>query len=371
MPVESSSPDARRLTEAALDDAVRKGASDVHFEPTARGHEVRYRLDGVLEPVERYDAATGRAMVTRLMVLAQLLTYRLDVPQEGRISIALPAASAPLELRLAVMPTMHGLRAVVRLPAELTQPRTLEQLQLPEQVLGGLRRFAAADTGMLLLAGPAGSGKTTTIYAVLEHIACQSPGLSIICLEDPIERDLPQVTQIQVQPFGELTYERALRSILRQDPQVLMLGEIRDRATASLAVQATLSGHRLIATFHAGTPGGAVGRLLEMAIEPYQITSALFGIVSQRLLRASDGKGGYQGRLPVAQIALADDDLRRAILARADAPQFDKLLQDRADHVGLRASAGELLARGLTDLAEVQRVLGPDETAGEREGRGP
>src|SRR5207237_4547246 len=156
---------------------------------------------------------------------------------------------------------------------------------LPTSVLQALKNFAASDSGMLLVSGPAGSGKTTTIYALLQHISSVSPGLSLVSLEDPVERDIPGVTQIEVSPFGQLTYERALRSILRQDPQVLMLGEIRDAETASLAIQAALSGHRLICTLHAATPGGAVARLLEMGLEPYRITSALYGVIAQRLLR--------------------------------------------------------------------------------------
>jgi Tfp pilus assembly pilus retraction ATPase PilT len=286
-------PDARSLVDDVVREALRRRASDVHLEPTADGYEVRYRVDGILSVANRHEAAVGRSMVARLMVLAHLLTYRLDVPQEGRLTIPRdpsvagspppgpagtdsPPAAAPLDLRLAVMPTTHGLRAVLRLPAELTQPHRLDALGLPAPVLAGLHKFAAADAGMLLVTGPAGSGKTTTIYALLRHIVDHSPGLSVVALEDPVERDVPGVTQIQVQPFGELTYERTLRSILRQDPQVLMLGEIRDAATASLAVQAALSGHRLVCTLHAATCGGAVARLLEMGIEPYQITSALF-----------------------------------------------------------------------------------------------
>ncbi len=142
---------------------------------------------------------------------------------------------------------------------------------------------------MLLLTGPAGSGKTTTIYALLEHLVAHSPGLSIMSLEDPVERDIPGVTQIEVSPFGQLTYERVLRSLLRQDPQVLVLGEIRDAITAGLAAQAALSGHRLISTMHAGSPGGAIVRLLEMGLEPYQIASGLFGVVAIRLVRAATG----------------------------------------------------------------------------------
>src|SRR5204863_417287 len=225
------------------------------------------------------------SLVTRLMVMAHLLTYRLDVPQEGRATVVVASSPKPLDLRLSVMPTTHGLRAAVRMPAELIQPHRLSELSLPVSVLAGLQRFVSSDSGMLILTGPAGSGKTTTIYALLQSIAESSPGISIVALEDPVERDIPGVTQIEVTPFGELTYERTLRSILRQDPQVLMLGEIRDGDTASVAVQAALSGHRLVSTLHAATPAGAIARLLEMGVEPYQLTSAIFGIVSQRLLR--------------------------------------------------------------------------------------
>jgi general secretion pathway protein E len=258
------------------------------------------------------------------------------------------------------MPTTHGLRAAVRMPAELIQPRSLEDLGLHAAALDGLRRFAAGDAGMLIVTGPAGSGKTTTIYALLEHIARTSPGLSIIALEDPVERDLPGVTQIEVSPFGELTYERSLRSILRQDPQVLALGEIRDAATASLALQAALSGHRLVCTLHAATPGGAVARLFEMGMEPYQITSALFGVLAQRLLRKRDPSGpGYRGRTPVAEWAVMDAALREAVLRRSDAGSLQSLIARQPGHVGIRQSAEALIESGVTDAGEVGRVLGP------------
>jgi type II secretory ATPase GspE/PulE/Tfp pilus assembly ATPase PilB-like protein len=355
MSVATTPSDARVLVDQILTHAVTRRASDVHLEPTASGYEVRYRIDGLLETVATHDASTGRSIVGRFMVLAHLLTYRVDIPQEGRLSIPRPDdASAPhLDLRLSVMPTTHGLRAAVRLPAELIQPHRLEQLGLSGNVLEGLRRFAAADAGMLLVTGPAGAGKTTTIYALLRHIVETSPGLSVVALEDPVERDVPGVTQIQVQPFGELTYERTLRSMLRQDPQVLMLGEIRDAATASLALQAALSGHRLVCTLHAATPGGAVARLLEMGIEPYQITSALFGVLAQRLLRRVGG-----GRVPVAEVGYADESIRRAILARSDAATLQLAFARQADYRSLRESADDLAARGILDPLEVRRVLG-------------
>ena len=354
----ATSRDTRTGVEEVLRRAVQRRASDVHFEPTADGYEVRYRVDGLLEPVARHDPDLGRAMVGRLMVLAHLLTYRTDVPQEGRLGFTPDdAGGKSLDLRVSVMPTTHGLRAAVRLPAELLQPRRMDELGLPAHVSAGLQRFAASDAGMLIVTGPAGSGKTTTIYALLRHIIESQPGLSVIALEDPVERDLPGVTQIEVNPFGQLTYEKALRSILRQDPQVLMLGEIRDAATASLAVQATLSGHRLVCTLHASDAAGAVGRLSEMGAEPYQVTSAVVGVVSQRLLRRRTGDT-YRGRVPVAEFVQMDDALRAAVLARADAGTMRSAYERQAEFVSIRSVAQTLSRAGVTDEAEVRRVLG-------------
>jgi type II secretory ATPase GspE/PulE/Tfp pilus assembly ATPase PilB-like protein len=361
--------DARVLVDQLLDDAVRRRASDVHFEPTSDGLEIRFRIDGLLETMRTVDAEVGRSLVTRLMVMAHLLTYRLDVPQEGRATVALASAPQPLDLRLSIMPTTHGLRAAVRMPGELVQPHSLNELRQPASVIAGLERFAASDSGMLLLTGPAGSGKTTTIYALLQHIAKQSSGLSIVALEDPVERNLPGVTQIEVAPFGELTYERTLRSILRQDPQVLMLGEIRDAATATLAIQAALSGHRLVSTLHAASAAGAIARLIEMGIEPYQITSALFAVVAQRLVRRvrQDASGGpasaglssnYEGRLPVAEFVSIDANLRKAILNRDDADAIAKIYAAQEGFRPMRDAGGDLVRAGLTDDAEIERVLG-------------
>jgi general secretion pathway protein E len=349
--------DARPFVDSIIGEALRRHASDIHVEPTGAGYDVRLRIDGLLQTHSQVESAVGRGIVMRLMVLAQLLTYRLDIPQEGRIA-HVRGDGPPLDLRLAIMPTAIGLRAAVRMPAELMQPRTLEELGLPAGVMLGLQRFAAGDAGMLIVTGPAGSGKTTTIYAVLDHIARQSPGLSIITLEDPVERHVGGITQIEVSPHGELTYERALRSILRQDPQVLMLGEIRDAATASLAVQAALSGHRLICTLHAGTVGGAIARLFEMGIEPYQITSSLYGVVAQRLLRRRAAAGGYCGRVPVAELACIDVGLRGAILQRTDAESLQNLLGKQPGYVSMRAIAADMVKESLTDEAEVRRVLG-------------
>ncbi len=361
-PPTSPPADARPLVDAVLAEALRRGASDVHAEPTADGYELRLRVDGLLEPATRLDAAAGRGVVARLMVMAGLLTYRLDVPQEGRATLPADAAGGPpLDLRVATMPTTHGPRAAVRLPAGGGRPLALADLGLPPAAADGLRSFAASDSGLLVVTGPAGSGKTTTLYALLTHIAATTPGLSLVALEDPVERDLPGVTQVEVSPFGQLTYERALRSILRQDPQVLMLGEIRDAATATLAVQASLSGHRLACTFHAATAGGAVARLVEMGVEPYQVTSAVHGILNQRLVRRTttpSGGGGYRGRAAVASFARLGPTARAAVLRRDDAAAVDALLAEQPGHVGLRTAADALVAQGVTDATEVRRVLG-------------
>lgn len=340
--------------------ALSNSSSDIHLEPTTKGYEIRQRIDGLLAVTDHVPADIGKGMVTRLMVLAQLLTYRHDIPQEGRLLLA-PDGNKPTQtiaLRLSIMPTTHGLRAVVRLPADHSQLRSLHELGLPPSVLRGLEQFARSDSGMLLITGPAGSGKTTTIYALLQHLLATSPGISIIALEDPVERDLPGVTQIEVSPFGELTYAKALRSILRQDPQVLMLGEIRDAETASIATQAALSGHRLIATLHAGTPAGAVARLLEMGLEPYQLTSALFGIVSQRLVRKHVDAQTYRGRFPLAELATINEAARQAILARSDMNTLDRAFKSSPDFVTMRQAALEAIAQGWTDRAEVERVTG-------------
>lgn len=374
--------DVPTYVDGMLGRAVRAEASDVHVEPIAEGVEIRFRIDGVLTEVEKLPTDVGRSVALRLMVMANLLTYRLDIPQEGRIRWEgepiigkMPMPRARLDLRLAMMPVAHGLRVVVRLPAELAQPRDLEALELPGPCLEMLKGFARGDAGMLLVTGPAGSGKTTTIYALLEHIAKTGLGVSVISLEDPIERLVNRITQIEVTPQGQLTYERALKSILRQDPQVLMLGEIRDAATASVAVQAALSGHRLIATLHAGDPAGALARLLEMGVEPYQVTSSVYGVLTQRLVRKlvcdiggtsetrDIGKmpmpqSRYKGRAPVAECGVMDGPVRAAVLARADAEVLRKCFHSQSGNVTLREVAGQLIERGITDRSEVERVLG-------------
>lgn len=344
-------PDAVGFVDSLLRDATAADASDVHLTPGPDGVDVRRRVDGLLLPPERVDVELGRAATTRLMVLAHLLTYRPDVPQEGRATLDVDGVR--VEARVSVIPTLHGLRCAVRLPTRGHTLGDLDSLDLPPAARAGLDDFAASDGGLLIVTGPAGSGKTTTVHALLAHLARLRPELSIVSLEDPVERHVPGIAQVEVSAFGELTYERALRSILRQDPQVLALGEVRDAATATLAVQAALSGHRLVCTMHAATPGGAVARLLEMGLEPYQITSSLVAVLNQRLLRRGDGDG-YRGRAPIATWTPLDAAVRRAVLDRADAATIDV----SATGPTLRDAANDRVARGATDEAEVTRVLG-------------
>lgn len=363
-----------------IDRAINARASDIHLEPTAAGGEVRFRVDGLLRTEQILPTETTAAMVARLMVLANLLTYRRDVPQEGSAKVKVAGVAGELvrrsdaagfaessgeharrlhdvDLRISIMPTTHGLRAAVRLPADLSQSQSLDSLGLDPATLELIHSFIRTDGGVLAIVGPAGSGKTTTAYAILEAIAAHSPGLSIVSLEDPVERDLPAVTQIQVRPFGELSYAIALRSMLRQDPQVMMLGEVRDPETAGIALQAGLSGHRLVCTLHAADAAQAVSRLLEMGLEPYQISGSLFGVISQRLLRRK-AADGYRGRVPTSEAVKLDDTLRRQITTRATADELRQQYQSREGFVTLRHSADRATILGLTDALEISRVLG-------------
>lgn len=353
----SPTADAVGRLRAMIGEALRSGTSDIHFEPSAEAMTVRYRIDGVLHDAEDLELTLGRAMVQRLMVLAELLTYRVDVPQEGRATVT-GDQDEQAEARIAIMPTIHGLRAAVRLPVASDRPQHLDDLQLPATITTALKNFMLGDMGMVLICGPAGSGKTTTVYALLRYLVEHQRGISVISLEDPVEQDLPAVTQIQVTPFGQMTYETALRSILRQDPQVLALGEIRDAATAQLAVNAALSGHRLIATMHAADPPGAIGRLLEMGVQPYQIANAMHAAMTQRLLRRRQPDSPtYHGRFPIAELAPMDPPMRQAILQSADVETLRQTLLQREDYQSLAHAAEQAVRKGATDRAEVQRVL--------------
>jgi general secretion pathway protein E len=361
-----------QLVDALLTEAVRRGASDVHLEPTHRALEVRFRLDGVLHRAATLRKELTPNLIARLKVLAELLTYRTDLPQEGRLHWdAAPAGSA---MRLSTFPTIHGEKAAIRIFDATGRVLDLDQLALPNRVRAHLDRLLGERSGAILLTGPSGSGKTTTIYACLRHLVSAGQGSRhIVTLEDPVEQVIEGVSQAQARPGSEFDFARGLRSVLRQDPEVIMIGEIRDPETAGIAIEAALTGHLVFSTLHAGSACGVLGRLLDMGVEPYLLTSGVRGILNQRLVRrrcpgcSSDGdepRGceqcagtGYRGRLLLAELLTIHAALRQAVLAKADIYALEATAAE-LPHPTLAEAADEAVAAGLTTRTEIRRVLG-------------
>jgi type II secretory ATPase GspE/PulE/Tfp pilus assembly ATPase PilB-like protein len=398
---------ATELVDALLAAAIAAGASDVHLHPTADGLSIRWRLDGVLHSIGEIPRGQAADVVARLKVLAELLTYKTDVPQEGRIrrggrgpglearareetrTAASPALTAspspPTEMRVSSFPTLHGERAVVRLFAAEEHYQHLADLGLPAEIEAALKSLLYETSGAILISGPAGSGKTTTAYACLREVIRSSQSQrSVVTLEDPIEVALPGVSQSQVQPAAGFTLAAGLRSLMRQDPEVILVGEIRDAETVATVFQAALTGHLVLSTLHAGSASGSLSRLLDMGLEPYTITSGLRAAIHQRLVRrlcdcrqattasasdaaknASHAAGcpacrhtGYRGRLALAEMLppLAGD-LAQAVLAHRDQRELTRLAL-AAGMTSVHQRAAEAVAAGQTDEAETRRVLG-------------
>jgi general secretion pathway protein E len=375
---------ASDAVEQALALARAAGASDLHFQPGGDGLELRWRIDGVLHQVALLPAKVGPNVVARLKVLSELLTYRSDVPQEGRIK----AAPGDVEMRVSTFPTLFGEKAVVRMFAGPGRFLRLVDLGLPETVRDELEHLLGETSGAIVLAGPAGSGKTTTIYACLRELAARTRGeRSLATLEDPIEAVVPGVAQAQVNVSAGLSLEVGLKSLLRQDPEVIAIGEIRDKTTAEIALQAALTGHLILTTFHAGSACEVIGRFLDMGIEPHVVRSGLRVVVAQRLVRRlcqcaipsskpDDFLGvpvrharlpagcdlcrgtGYLGRTVLAELLLPEtEELARAVLALADVRRLEQLavaggMIDRWER------ACVAVEQGLTSPAEIRRVLG-------------
>lgn len=349
------------LVDEVLSLATRLNASDIHLEPNPRGIDVRFRLDGVLQSAGTLPGDLASVIVARLKVMSELLTYRTDIPQEGRIRRFADERKAAI--RLSVFPTIHGEKAVLRVFESDGDLREFHHLGFPTALVDTLSNLLDRRSGALLLTGPSGSGKTTTIYACLRRLA--TSGRHIVTLEDPVEQIVDGISQSHVKPGTEFDFARGLRSVLRQDPEVLMIGEIRDRETASIAFEAALTGHLIVSTLHAGSACGVIGRLLDMGIEPYVLTSGLLGVVNQRLARKScpnckNGCSacagtGYKGRILLAEILTLDDSLRRAILAKADAHELESA---GATRLKLRLAADDAMAQGMTTPDEIRRVFG-------------
>ncbi len=270
-----------RLLNALLTQSVREGASDIHIEPFETRSVVRFRIDGVLRDVLEPPQAAHGVIVSRVKIMARLDIAEKRMPQDGRITLRL--AGRPVDVRVSCLPTAHGERVVMRLLDKQAGRLSLTSLGTAPELLETLDELIHQPHGIILVTGPTGSGKTTTLYAALSQLDTRHH--NIMTVEDPIEYDLDGVGQTQVNPRIEMTFARALRAILRQDPDVIMIGEIRDLETAQIAVQASLTGHLVLATLHTNDAVGAVTRLVDMGIEPFLVASSLLGVLAQRLVR--------------------------------------------------------------------------------------
>lgn len=373
--VDQSGSDIPATVDAILQSARDAGATDIHLVPLADALRMDWRIDGVLHRIADFPAADAPRLTARLKVIAGLLTYRTDVPQEGRIA-------GDQETRVSTFPTLFGEKAVVRLFAEAGRYEWIEQLGLPEDIQQRLRPMLDETSGVLMFAGPAGSGKTTTIYSCLREIVASTAGArSVVSIEDPVEVVVPGVSQSQVNATAGFDLAAALRAMMRQDPEVIMVGEIRDRETAEAVFQAALTGHLVLTTFHAGSAVGAVSRLLDMGIEPYVLRSTVKAVLAQRLLRRlcscagakppSDDGGqqpagcpeckdtGYRGRMPIAEMLVPDEDpeTSRAILSRTDTARLHSIAL-ASGMLSQRARADEAVQAGLTSRGEMFRIFG-------------
>jgi type IV pilus assembly protein PilB len=383
-----------RLVNSILFQAAEDGASDVHFEPQEDALVVRFRIDGVLQEMQRIPKRMTAGVTTRLKVLAKLDIAERRKPQDGRISLNAAAAGRMLDVRVATLPTVEGESLVMRLLDKSKKPPTLTELGLSEEMRTQLSEIVAKPTGALLVTGPTGSGKSTTLFACLNQI--NRPEINIITVEDPVEYRLPGVNQVQINNRAGLTFAAALRSILRSDPDVVMVGEVRDGETAKISIEAALTGHLVLSTLHTNDAPSALTRLNEMGVEPFLTGAAVSGVLAQRLARklcthccemytpnveellaarvspdvaaASDGMAfyrkrgcprcnqtGYRGRVGVYQLLQMTEDL--ATLAASKAPREE--IERAALATGMRTLWDDGLAKvaaGLTSIEELARV---------------
>jgi type II secretory ATPase GspE/PulE/Tfp pilus assembly ATPase PilB-like protein len=388
-------PDISTLVSCLVLDAVDSGASDIHIEPWESTIAVRIRLMGVLSELVHLPLDLMEKISGRLKVMADLISYETDIPQEGRAP-ADPALGG-VELRISVFPTVRGEKIVIRIFDPRNRSFELTDLGFDEHSLQLFIKLLARPSGLLLLTGPTGSGKTTAIYSALYHLAQKNgPGISISTVEDPVEFNLPMVSQAQVNRAKEFTYPVALRSLMRQDPEVIMIGEIRDAETAAIAVQAGLTGHLVISTIHSGSTGGVFARLINMEIEPFLLSSSIVGVMGLRLIRKickhcvapyepdptvvkslppellnfmqfRRGAGcdvchqtGYSGRMALTEMLVMDEVLRDAVLQKLPT----RRLQEIAIQQGMRTlfqSGMDRVMAGVTTAEEVLRMVSIDQ----------
>jgi type II secretory ATPase GspE/PulE/Tfp pilus assembly ATPase PilB-like protein len=379
------------LVERILTEAAKSNVSDVHFQPEQNGMDIRFRTDGVLHRIGLIPASRSPQIVARLKVLADLLTYKTTTPQEGRIRAGrLP--NMVKEMRISTTPTLHGERVVVRFFSEEQCYHYPDELGFPPDILAQLQNSIRKNSGAILITGPAGSGKTTTAYALLRELADRGETLrSIVTLEDPVEHALSGIAQCEISSQGDRTLGETIKYMMRQDPEVLFVGEIRDRQTAASAFQAALTGHLLLTTFHAGDAVEAIGRLCELGIEPFVLRSGISCVLSQRLVRKlcecaevveeslyfvlgqtehkiktyKMPKGcslcngtGYRGRIPLTEaLPLGSDDVMRSLLDRNDTAALRETAI-RNGMVPLADRAVSLIELETTSPLEIRRVFG-------------
>ncbi|HKX37414.1 MAG TPA: GspE/PulE family protein [Burkholderiales bacterium] len=357
-----------RLVASTLYDALKAGASDVHLESTGSGLAIKYRIDGVLTSAETLRGAElAEQVISRVKVMSELDIAERRVPQDGRFKAR--REGREIDFRVSVMPSVLGEDAVLRILdrralSDQVTGLTLDALGFSSQMKSSLRNLGSQPYGMVLVTGPTGSGKTTTLYALISET--NNGRDKFITIEDPVEYQLPGVLQIPVNEQKGLTFARGLRSILRHDPDRIMVGEIRDPETAEIAVQSALTGHLVYTTVHANNAFDVLGRFLHMGVDPYNLVSALNAVMAQRLVRVLCreclGKGchpcrntGYRGRKAVGELVVLNDELRELIVARAPA----RRLKDAARAAGtvpLREAAMALVDAGETTLEEINRV---------------
>lgn len=342
-----------RMLNALLTQAARDGASDIHIEPYERHSSVRFRVDGDLREVVQPNRALHAALISRLKIMADLDISEKRLPQDGRISLRL--GTRAIDVRVSTLPSAHGERAVLRLLDKSGSKLTLEAVGMQGETLERVESLIRQPHGIILVTGPTGSGKTTTLYAALQRLDATSG--NIMTVEDPIEYELPGIGQTQVNAKIDLTFAKALRAILRQDPDVIMIGEIRDFETAQIAIQASLTGHLVLATLHTNDAPSAVTRLIDMGVEPFLLSSSLLGVLAQRLVRKLDPSepSGYKGRTGVFELLVVNDAIRSQIHAQASEAEIRAAAL--ASGMTLMRDDGERLVRsGITTPEEVLRV---------------
>lgn len=375
-----------RLINGVLTEAVRENASDIHLEPFETRLQVRFRCDGVLKKVLEPNRALASLIISRIKVMANLDIAEKRLPQDGRFSVRV--AGRPVDVRVSTIPAASGERVVLRLLDKQAGRLNLEQLGMPESILVAVDRLIKRPNGIILVTGPTGSGKTTTLYAALSRL--NKAGTNIMTVEDPIEYYIDGIGQTQVNTKVDMTFARGLRAILRQDPDVVMIGEIRDRETAEIAVRASLTGHLVFSTLHTNTAIGAITRLRDMGVEPFLLSSTLSGILAQRLVRMlcrdccqpyeatptecremevpedspptiyravgcpRCNNQGYAGRTGLYELIEVGGELPAMIHERAG--EFEMERYARSMTPGLRTDGIRRVMAGDTTLAEVLRV---------------